>query len=440
MLTRGERKRLLKRAQTILARNWRGSYTAPSADLYVHQWSWDSAFCAVGYANYNLSKALTEIKSLFAGQWQNGMLPHIIFRGGGRYWPDAKFWQSHRSKFSSSLPTSALIQPPIHAMAVWYIYQRAAVGRSRDRVIEFIKFIYPKLLAWHRYLASKRDPEGVGLITIFHPWESGLDNSPRWDLPLQMVKPRDDFVYLRSDSQTLPANQRPNKELYDKYIYLVELFKQVDYNEEKFYSITPFKVKDAAASALFYYSNLCLRKLAWLIGEDTTEIDKWLAAAKNNLWRRLGWERTPGLIYDFDLVSQRQLRVKTVASFFGLLTDLLTLKQAQIIRDFMHHARLCHHACQHDHYLLLSLSSQSDQFNPLNYWRGPIWINVNWLIYRGLIEQGLLVDAEMIKEAMLELVSQQGFYEYYDPFLGKGIGSKDFSWTAALVIDLLRQG
>ncbi len=438
MISRGERKKLLERAQRILSQNWRNGYTIPSSDLYTHQWSWDSAFCAIGYANYNLSKALKEMESLFSGQWQNGMLPHIIFRERSKYWPNAEFWQSHHSKFSPSLPTSALIQPPVQALALWHIYQRASL-RQRDKVVDFVKFIYPKLLSWHRYLMKKRDPEGVGLITIFHPWESGLDNSPRWDLPLQRVKPAYLFDYSRSDNKSLPAEQRPTKTMYDKYIYLVELFKQVGYDEDKFYQVSPFKVKDAAASALFYYSNLCLRKLAWLIGENTNEIDDWLDRAKNNLWQILGWDKTPGLVYDFDLISWQQLRIKTVTSFFGLMTDLLTLKQVQAVRNFMHHSHFCHHTCQHDHYLLLSLSSQSHQFNPLNYWRGPIWINVNWLIYQGLIEQGMLAEAEMIREGILELVWQNGFYEYYHPFSGKGLGSKNFSWTAALVIDLLYQ-
>ena len=43
----------------------------------------------------------------------------------------------------------------------------------------FLHDIYPRLLAWHRYLLTYRDPEESGLVTIYHPWESGTDNSPR---------------------------------------------------------------------------------------------------------------------------------------------------------------------------------------------------------------------------------------------------------------------
>src|SRR3712207_7897840 len=51
----------------------------------------------------------------------------------------------------------------------------------------FLEANYPRLLAWHRYLATARDPEGSGLVTIYHPWESGTDNSPRWDSALENV-------------------------------------------------------------------------------------------------------------------------------------------------------------------------------------------------------------------------------------------------------------
>ena len=44
--------------------------------------------------------------------------------------------------------------------------------------------LFPRLRAWHRYLASERDPDGSGLLVIYHPWESGTDNSPRWDTAL----------------------------------------------------------------------------------------------------------------------------------------------------------------------------------------------------------------------------------------------------------------
>ncbi len=436
MLTRGEKKRLLIRAKQVLNRNWQGNYTISSPDLYVHQWGWDSAFCAMGYARYDIKRAMQEIKSLFAGQWKNGMLPHIIFRKQPGYFPDAKFWQSEDNPHKPAVPTSGIIQPPMQAIAVWHLYQAAAV-KEGGKVKEFVKFIYPYLFKWHQYLMTERDPENSGLATVFHPWESGLDNSPRWDNLLAKIQPKNLSAYQRIDIKRLPADQRPTDEVYDKYIYLVELMKRYGYQVERFYSFFPFKVKDAAFNSILYRANICLRQLAELIGEDSKEIEEWLRRTRHNFWHYFGASDSPGLVYDFDLISRRVVKRRTVAALLSLLTDLLTLKEAQLVRNFMRHAHFCHSQCEHHHYLVTSLPYLEADFNPLNYWRGPIWVNMNWLLIQGLREQGLWDDAEQIKESLLELIFRHGFYEYYSPIDGQGLGASNFSWSAALVIDLL---
>ena len=62
---------------------------------------------------------------------------------------------------------------------------------------------------------TDRDPEKSGLITILHPWESGLDDSPSWDEPLSRinVKEKDlpkfkrlDVLAVGGDSETIPSD------------------------------------------------------------------------------------------------------------------------------------------------------------------------------------------------------------------------------------------
>ena len=60
------------------------------------------------------------------------------------------------------------------------------------------------------------------------------------------------------------------------------------------------------------------------------------------------------------------------------------------------------------------------------------------MIWLGLIRYGYQEVAETIKQGILELVANHGFREYYDPFTGRGLGGKSFSWTAALVIDMIK--
>ena len=115
----------------MLDANWLGSSTSPSRQLYPHQWSWDAACIAMGQAAWNQERAEDELRSLFSGQWRNGLLPHIVFGERARYFPGPDFWQTERSADAPETPqTSGIVQPPIHATAVLEIYRR---GRDRDR-------------------------------------------------------------------------------------------------------------------------------------------------------------------------------------------------------------------------------------------------------------------------------------------------------------------
>ncbi|HDH27496.1 MAG TPA: glycoside hydrolase, partial [Euryarchaeota archaeon] len=121
-------KELIKEAQAVLKNNWMGGYTRPSALLYPHQWSWDSAFIAIGYSTFDEHRAQTELQSLFRGQWKNGMIPHIVYspNPSDAYFPDAEFWNTAISEQAPSrVQSSGITQPPVHATAALTIYNRA---------------------------------------------------------------------------------------------------------------------------------------------------------------------------------------------------------------------------------------------------------------------------------------------------------------------------
>lgn len=114
----------------------------------------------------------------------------------------------------------------IAALRIWEVAERS--GEEEAGVTRaFLKGIYPKLLSWHRYLLTYRVPEGSGLVTIFHPWESGTDNSPRWDTPLAAVEVGELAPYPRYDLQHVAnPSQRPSDVDYDRYLWLVKLIKK----------------------------------------------------------------------------------------------------------------------------------------------------------------------------------------------------------------------
>jgi glycogen debranching enzyme len=79
-----------------------------------------------------------------------------------------------------------------------------------------------------------------------------------------------------------------------------------------------------------------------------------------------------------------------------------------------------------------------DDFDRRRYWRGPVWANLNWLLARGLRQHGLVDQASRLETTTLELAEGGGIREYFDPLTGEGRGSDDFSWTAAVLLDILR--
>lgn len=90
-------------------------------------------------------------------------------------------------------------------------------------------------------------------------------------------------------------------------------------------------------------------------------------------------------------------------------------------------------------YALANYDRCAEDYSPTNYWRGPVWVNINWMLYQGLKAYGYEEYARYVKNSIVKLVEQSGFHEYFEPFEGKGLGTDNFSWTAALLIDLLAE-
>ena len=84
-----------------------------------------------------------------------------------------------------------------------------------------------------------------------------------------------------------------------------------------------------------------------------------------------------------------------------------------------------------------SVPTDSPQFDAERYWQGPTWVNTNWLIIQGLRAQHESTLADALLRRTLQLVDAGGFAEYFSPYTGEGYGAKEFSWTAALALELL---
>ncbi len=136
---REEPAKLALKAQNVLRRNDMGGWTKAAPELYPHQWSWDSAFIAIGLAHLDTRRAARELETLFAHQWKTGKVPHIVFNEEAppeSYFPGAEHWAgAAASPDAPPAPphTSCLSQPPVHAISalrIWEAAQRG--GRRRD--------------------------------------------------------------------------------------------------------------------------------------------------------------------------------------------------------------------------------------------------------------------------------------------------------------------
>jgi glycogen debranching enzyme len=87
-----------------------------------------------------------------------------------------------------------------------------------------------------------------------------------------------------------------------------------------------------------------------------------------------------------------------------------------------------------------SADPASPLFEPRRYWRGPVWLIVNWMIADGLCACGRADLADRLRDDSLALVRRNGFFEYFDPLTGEGLGGADFTWTAAVTLFWLLSG
>jgi hypothetical protein len=418
-----------------------GGWTRASPTLYPHQWSWDSAFIAIGLAHLDTGRAAGEIRSLLEHQWENGKIPHIVFNPEAppeSYFPGPEHWASAADGPDVPAMTSGLCQPPVHALAALRILRIAetrceGVGEAREFLVE----IYPKLSAWHRYLATERDPEGSGLVTIFHPWESGTDNSPRWIPALERVEVGKIPDYERADLGHVDPSERPTGYEYDRFIWLVDVIKGAGCDDTILYQECPFLAKDVLSSAILVRANEALLEIAEVTGapdKDRVTLRAWIERGRKGLSER--WNPELGLCSDYDLRAGKPLASRTIAGFAPLIAGTDSEDHLdKLLRAFDSSVFTGNPHLRWP--LPPSTSPEERGFQPRSYWRGPVWPVMNWLLWWSLEHSGEKKRAAWLKGYALAQLSDGCFGEYYEPFTGEALGSDDQSWTAAVALDWL---
>ncbi len=425
--------RLAQLALDVLEQNWLGHATRPSPRLYPHQWSWDSACIAIGYSTWNQERAQTELRSLFAAQWADGLLPHIVFSGEGSYFPGPEFWQTERSPNApDGHRTSGIVQPPIHSSAVLRVYRNAA---DRECAAVFLEELYPKLVAWHDYLYRERTRNGGALAEIWHPWESGMDNSPLWDGALDRIvlAPADVPEYERVDVRLTDADERPTDAEYDRYAYLVQLFRDVDYAPEQIRATCPFAIRPVLFNALLVQAGRDLATIARELGRDPgpfeAQAERTAAALDAELW-----DEEHGIYVDYDVCGDGPVAARCPVGFAPLYAGVPAAARAERALEGL--AASLVRAGDHG-WAVPSLSTDDPGFDPQRYWRGPVWPIVHWVFSQAFARYGNAALSGALRRTMIDLCRSGGFCEHYNPRTGRGQGGEQFAWTAGLVLDIL---
>ena len=379
------KQRLAVKCILTLNTNWRSAFgdilhdgVFPSVNYqgFYGVWSWDSWKQAVGLGCFNPVLAQENIRCMFDYQDSTGMVPDCIYADKAENnWRDTK--------------------PPLAAWAVWEVFRR-----SGDPT--FVKELYPKLVAYHRWWYTNRDQDHNGLCEygstdgtrIAAAWESGMDNAVRFD----------SAVMVKEGAHAWSLNQE-----------------SVDLN------------------AYLYAEKLYLAKLAESLGETEKTADwKREAAGLKDRINALFFDPVKGYYYDKFTGRTDRVTVEGPEGWIPLWAGVAYPQQAAAVSRVMANGQKMNTKVP-----LPTLTADHPEFNPRKgYWRGPVWLDQFYFGVEGLKRYGYHQLAARLTEKLWSnaegMLSNEPIFENYHPITGEGLNARNFSWSAAHILMLLQ--
>lgn len=381
---------------------------------------------AIGLAHVNPQRAARELRSLIRGQWHNGMMPHMIYSSRYPHKLEGLLW--HTNKYSpGNLRTSGLTQPPLLTIAV----ERVAHLLPPDESRKFVRDLLPACIKFHDWIYRERDPLKTGLAVCLHSWESGLDDTPYWTEAMARLPPPPlHWRWLKEFRQVHP-NQRATPTEVQQMLAMLYTMKRYHYQSGRILQHTKVALYDLVFNSILAAANESLERLSESSGRELPPDLRRRFAPTRTALEKL-WDGQTGAYYSRDYQTGHLVRAPTVAAFMPLFAGTAAPSRADALRRL-----LVSEGGFNTTWPVPSVPITSREFEPQRYWRGPVWINMNWFIITGLERYGFTEEADWLRTRTLGLVAEHGYREYFSPLTGDGLGAGNFSWTAALTLDLL---
>jgi hypothetical protein len=386
------------RARAVLDQHWRPpGFCVPNQRTYPWQWLWDSCFHALCWARLDRpDRARTELTNALSQQGDDGFVPHITYwSASGR--PDddthAEFWGRQAS--------SGLTQPPMYGHAVAELV-RAGVDLPDDVIDRARRGLH--------FLFEDRHRPGVGPV-IVHPWESGCDDSPRWD------------AWSVDPTSARPWQPQPWKATKGELVAAVRSSGSSPGGSPT--GSHRFEVASAGFGALVAFNAL---ELADVTGDRTlAESAAELVAVLDQRWSEGTATWLDHVVVGPDAGSSSPVESSGVRTADALLAVLVSARSDAVDAAF---AQLADPTAFGAGYGPTGVHRAEPAFDPRTYWRGPAWPQLTYLLWLAARRRGRDHDAAGLAGQLVAGARRSGFAEYWHPDTGEGLGAIPQSWTA----------
>lgn len=373
------------------------------------QWLWDSGWHMIVWSRRRPENAVADLRTMLRFQQPDGFIPGVIFWRRNR-------WLGKLAGFFTGYTGdrfSPLTQLPMLAYAVRAVWQAA---HDKALLAEFVPPVVRFLEWW-----QSRDSDDDGLVSIIHPWESGMDASPVYDPVFHLDNPR--FW-----------------DMYPRFWRLLRRYRRVGWDLPAILRAGWFNVEDVGVCSVYADNWGVLALLA-------DEFDPALAArcrAQSRKYQaaviRKCWDGARGQFVSYYHRGGVEIAspAETIQTLLPLLLDDLPLNlQHELVRKINDPSKFWLP------YPVPSVAMSETTFNPGKsglLWRGPMWPAANWLVMEGLLKHGFKTEAAAILDRWTELYLKHGIWEYYNPLTGKGLGQPGLGMSTIIIDMLARLG